>query len=104
MEYIVEENYQQLYRRALNISKQCYETGMITASMVADGNLYTDIKEGEVYIYLLGGLGRSVYHGATFKAIDDKQTKMTIFSNYGGSWYSRLKKQYTGECQTCSCE
>lgn len=101
--YTVDENYQIVYKRALDISKECHEAGMITAAQIADGQIYTELKRAEISLYLMGGLGRSMYHGVLFEAIDDTHTNMTIYSRFGGQWFDILKREYTGECKSCFC-
>ena len=101
--YVVDQNYQVVYKRALDMSKECHEQGMITAAQIADGQIYTELKKAEISLYLMGGLGRSMYHGALFEAIDDTHTNMTIYSRFGGQWFDILKREYTGECKSCFC-
>jgi hypothetical protein len=102
--YVVNENYQVVYKRALDMSKECHEMGMITAAQIADGEIYTELKKAEISLYLMGGYGRSMYHGALFEAIDDSHTNMTIYSRFGGEWFDILKREYTGECKSCLCD
>lgn len=79
------ENYQSVYRKIVTNARRCYQGGMITAQMVVQGDLYTDIKKGNVSIALHGGLGISTYANVDIEAITEDKTKVIIY--YGmGSW------------------
>ena len=52
-EKIIEANYQEVYRRIVNGFRTCKDV----VAEVAEGNLYTDIKEGHFDIYLWNVLG-----------------------------------------------
>ena len=75
------ENYQLVYRTILNNARRCYQTGLVTAQMIVQGDLYTDIKTGEVTVALHGGLGVSTYLGIDIRAIGDEMTEVKIFSS-----------------------
>lgn len=49
-EKIIEANYQEVYRRIVSGFRTC-------GDVIAEGNLYTDIKEGHFDIYLRGTFG-----------------------------------------------
>lgn len=103
-EYQVAENYQAVFKRALDKSRECHEMGNLTAVTVAEGQIYSNSNRAELSIYLLGGLGKSMYHGATFEMIDTNKTNMTIYSRFGGEWFNVLSKEFSGECKACFCE
>jgi hypothetical protein len=62
-EKIIEADYQEVYRRVLNGFRTC-KPG------IAEGNLYTDIKEGHFDVYLVGFLGTK--HPGALGMIDIK--------------------------------
>lgn len=64
---MVDKNYEDIYRKSLSKARECYEMGLITGAVIADGQLYPSSKEGEIVIYTMGGLGKSISLGATFK-------------------------------------
>lgn len=104
--YTVDQNYQKLYRTAIDFSHECHDIGLITGALSSDGQLYTDIKEGYVYTYVIGGFGRQMRFGTEIKAINENESNMTIFY-YGGfaeNAMESLYKQYTGKCPGCKCE
>jgi len=103
-EYTVNENYQSLYKRALSKARECHEQGMITAAMIAEGQIYSDLQKAELSIYLSGGLGKSFYHGAEFIAINNDSTTLIIYTKFGGNWFKILKNEFTGECTQCLCK
>lgn len=62
-EKVIEENYQEVYRRILNGFRKC-KPG------IAEGNLYTDIKEGHFDVYLIDVFGGK--HSGVLGVIDLK--------------------------------
>ena len=103
-EYTVNQNYQALYKRGLAKAQECHEGGLLTATIISDGKLYTDLEEAEITIYLMGGLGRQMHHGVTLKAIDKENTLLNIYTYFGVETIETLKKEISGECLTCDCE
>jgi reverse gyrase len=75
----IERNYQPVYRAILERARRCFQFGMITAQMVVQGDLYHDIKSGNVTIALHGGLGVATYVTTDIKAISDTQTRVETF-------------------------
>ncbi|PHM16469.1 MAG: hypothetical protein CJD30_11425 [Sulfuricurvum sp. PD_MW2] len=100
---VVNQNYQRIYKRALDKSRECFEMGLGTAAIIADGQIYTELKEAEMSIYLMGGLGRQMHHTAKFKSIDENNTDMIVYSYFGDLAVDQLKRQFTGECISCGC-
>lgn len=74
--FVAPENYQPVYRKILDQARKCYQTGMITAQMVVQGDLFHDTKTATVTVALHGGLGVDTYQVIDVSAIDDKQTKV----------------------------
>ena len=72
-------NYQGVYRTVLERAQTCYTSGLITAYTTAQGNLYSDIKEGDVSIETHGGLGISVYAAINIKSVSENETRVTTF-------------------------
>lgn len=100
---IVAQNYQELYKRALEKSRECHEGGLLTAAIIADGQIYPDLKEAEISIYLMGGLGRQMQHTAKFKAIDNNTTDLMLYSYFHDQYNDILQREFTGECISCGC-
>lgn len=70
------QNYQQVYRTVLDQARKCYQTGMITAQMVVQGDLYHDIKSGTVSVALHGGLGVDTYQVIDISEAGENNTKI----------------------------
>ena len=99
----VAQNYQNVYRRVLTNARKCWQTGMITAQMVVTGDLYTDLKTGEISVALHGGLGVDTYLGIEMKAIDAERTEVQIY-NALATWErsAKLVQQWVvGEHSEC---
>lgn len=103
--FVINQNYQSLYKHGLQISKECYDFGLITAANITDGQLYTELKEAEITNYTMGGLGRQMRFGATLKSISNNDTNLTIYfyGVYAKENIKILKKQFTGKCNSCAC-
>lgn len=70
------QNYQQVYRTVLDQARKCYQTGMITAQMVVQGDLYHDIKSGTISVALHGGLGVDTYQVIDISETGENETKI----------------------------
>lgn len=103
-EYLIKEGYQELYKRSLDKSRECHETGLLTAAIITEGQIYSELDKAELSIYLIGGLGKSMYHGAEFIKKDYNSTNLIIYSKFGGEWFNILKNEFTGECKNCFCK
>ncbi|HCP77734.1 MAG: hypothetical protein CML16_11130 [Pusillimonas sp.] len=75
--FTADQNYQHVYRKILRQARACHQTGMITAQMVVQGDLYHDIKSGTVSVALHGGLGVDTYQVIDVVAVDGSKTKVT---------------------------
>ena len=102
--YTIDENYQELYHRAVDVTEECYEAGMITAAITSDKKINTDRQEASIAIYMIGGLGKQYQHIAEFKAIDKDVTSLTIFSEISEKSIDIMKRSFTGECKKCYCD
>jgi len=82
---VVEQGYQQVYRTVLTNARRCWQTGMITATMIVNGDLFTDTRSGEISVTLYGGLGPSTYLAFDVRALSDTQTQVTSYAGLS-SW------------------
>jgi len=103
--FTINQNYQTLYKRSLEKSHECYDIGMITAVITTDGQLYSDLKEAEVYTYMIGGFGKQFHFGTTFKYVDNNVTSMTsyMFGGYTEKRIDCMRKIFIGESKNCEC-
>lgn len=96
--FTAHENYQSAYRKILEQARKCYQTGLITAQMVVQGDLFHDTKSGSVTVALHGGLGVDTYQVIDVFAIDDVQTKVSAHYSVGSvEQQSQLLKQWVLE-------
>lgn len=53
--FTVDQDYQAVYRRLLEAERTCFQGGaLITASMIANGELYPDTRSAEITVGLYG--------------------------------------------------
>lgn len=96
--FVAPENYQPVYRKVLDQARKCYQTGMITAQMVVQGDLFHDSKSGVITVALHGGLGVDTYQVIDLNAIDEKQTKIVGHYSLGPvETYGRILKEWVLE-------
>jgi hypothetical protein len=101
--YQFDSNYQQVYRTIVDRARACWQTGMITAQMVVQGDLYTDIRSGTISVALHGGFGVDTYLAIDIVAIGDART--VVHAYYAAqSWEPgarAVKAWVTGTSQEC---
>ncbi|MTI13112.1 hypothetical protein [Sansalvadorimonas verongulae] len=76
----VDENYQSVYRRLQRNVRQCWETGLITAQMRVQSDLYSDIKEGNINVAVVGFAGVDTHLGIDIKGYSDGSTRVTSYN------------------------
>lgn len=94
-EFKVAQNYQPAYRTVTENARACWQTGLITAQMVVQSDLFTDIRKGQVSVALHGGLGVNTYLAVDIDAISDTESMVRIYA-YNGPWarYSERVRQW----------
>ncbi len=102
--FTINENYQSLYKRGVSKVEECHEQGLLTAAITSDSNIYSEIKEANITVYLMGGLGKQMHHAISFKGNQDNTTKLDVYSYFGDETVDILKKEITGECKVCFCK
>lgn len=102
--YIINENYQSLYKKGSSKVEECHEQGLVTAAITSDANIYTDIKQANITVYLMGGFGKQMHHAISFKGNQDNTTKLDVYTYFGDDMLDILKKETTGECSICFCK
>lgn len=101
VEFVAPENYQPVYRKALDQARKCWQTGMITAQMVVQGDLYHDIKSGTITVALHAGYGVDTYQVIDISAIDEHSTKVVGHYSIGPvNQYADILKQWVLENST----
>ena len=99
---MVDKNYEDIYRKSLSKARECYEMGLITGAVIADGQLYPSSKEGEIVIYTMGGFGKSITNGASFKEIEQNKTQIRFYATWGETSLKRMERLFLGEAQGCN--
>lgn len=99
---VLNENYQKIYKRALEKSKECYEFTNFGSGIYVDGQIYSELREAELSIYQRDAFGINMRHGAKIIGIDNNTTELTIFT-YSDFFLDRIKRLYAGECVSCNC-
>lgn len=81
----VDQNYQDVYRKILTPARDCYQTGLITAQQVVQGDLFTDTRRGNVTVAMHGGAGVATYLTIDIAALSDMKTKVTAYYAFQNS-------------------
>lgn len=101
VEFIAPENYQPVYRKTLEQARKCWQTGMITAQMMVQGDLYHDTKSGTITVALHAGYGVDTYQVIDITAIDEHSTKVVGHYSMGSvNKYGAILKQWVLENST----
>lgn len=75
----VDTNYQAVYRTIIERARSCFQAGMITAQMMVQGDLYTDIRSGTISVALHGGLGVDTYLAIDVSAIGENRARVETY-------------------------
>lgn len=76
----VGQNYQQVYRTVIANARKCYQgSAGPMAQNVVTGDLYTDIRSGEISVALHGAAGVDTYLGIDIKALADDRTEVRTY-------------------------
>lgn len=79
----VDADYQTVYRRILEAARPCYQTNLLTASMIVDGDLYPDARSGTVTVGMYGALGPSLYQVIDVRGLDGARSEVTAIFPVG---------------------
>lgn len=88
----VQENYQPVYRKIVTHARERFQGGLITAQMIVQGDLYTDIQSGNVTVALHSGwpVGVDTYMTIDIEALSENQTGITTYYAFG-TWRKHAK-------------
>lgn len=78
------QDYQRVYRTVLDNARRCYQHGMVTATMVVQGDLFTDTRTGVVTVALHGGMGVDTHLGVDVKSLGENRTQVTTYHAMSG--------------------
>lgn len=99
----VDLDYQTTYRRILEAARPCYQTNMITASMIVDGDLYPDTRSGTVTVGLYGALGPSLYQVIDVHGLDGARSEVTAIFPIGPVEMRGIKVKGWAEATSNEC-
>lgn len=95
--FIVKKNYQAAYRPLSEETRRCFQIGLITASWVVHGDLYTDIKRGTITVEMVGGMGTKGLLVVDVSEVDSNSSRIDIMEPPGQqSITPRIKKFFDG--------
>lgn len=98
----VAANYQATYRKVITNARQCWSVGMIGGAMVVTGDLYTDIRSGQIQVGVHGGLGIMLDAVFDIKAVDEGNTRVVISQRYEQSHYTKaIRAWLAGTSDSC---
>jgi hypothetical protein len=100
-EFSTEKNYQQVYRLIMKNADACSKQGLISKP-VTDGQLYTELKAGDIKISVLAPFGKYTHIRVGIEIVDDK-TKVTV-SNDFEAWdglAKAIRDWVTDETDSC---
>lgn len=81
-EFSTDKNYQQVYRTILNNAEACSKQGVISKP-VADGQLYSEMKAGNIKISILAPFGKYTHIRVDINKVNDK-TNVTVSNDFKG--------------------
>lgn len=95
-EVVFESNYQDVYRKVLAKASSMYT---FYPQFAAIGNLYTDIREGEIGVYFVGPVGNvpSGFFLVKYKTENITDAAFCSSSGYGNYFFGSLKKIKEGK-------
>ena len=83
----VNENYQSVYRKIITPARDCWQQGasLLTAQTDVQGELYSDIRKGNVTVTMRGPAGAHTFLTIDVAALLDSKTKITTYYALRGS-------------------
>jgi hypothetical protein len=79
-DFSTDTNYQQVYRTILKNADACSKQGLISKP-VTDGQLYTELKAGDIKISILAPFGKYTHIRVGIELVDG-QTKVTVSNDF----------------------
>lgn len=73
-------DYQSNYRILLDEMRRCMQGGMVTASVIVHGELYSDVRQGVITPTMHGGLGAEVLLIVDVSGDASASTRVTVTS------------------------
>lgn len=99
--FVVNESYQRVYRTIKENGAECWESFLITAATSVSGAMYTDIKEAEVVVSMVGGLGTVTLGFFDIRSVDDNKTRVVVYYSNGAEHFYKLSKSWFYGNKSC---
>jgi hypothetical protein len=80
----IEKNYQPVYRSIIERARSCFEGAAIAAQEIVQGDLYTDLRSGNVSVAMQSIGGVNNYLTIDITALSDNSTKVETYYAYSG--------------------
>lgn len=90
--FTVPINYQAAYRILLDEMRRCMQGGLITATVIVHGDLFTDIHKGVITPTMHGGFGAMPLVVVDIVELDPSSSRMDVLSKSAGSSDPKLLK------------
>jgi hypothetical protein len=100
--FTMQQNYQAAYRAILERQRACEQAGMITASVVVQGDLFTDLQSGTITTALHGGLGVQTMTVIDLKAAGDQATDVVIATAQPAARYAAGIQRWLAGSRECN--
>lgn len=99
----IDENYQTVYRRIVDVARTCYQVNLVTASQIVNADLYSDTRTATISVGMYGALGPQLYQLIDLKAIDDTHTTIDAVYPLGRPdlWGQKLRGWAAGTSAAC---
>lgn len=98
----VDADYQTVYRRIVDVERRCYQGSMITANMMVNADLYTEMKRGEISVGLYGVIAQ-IHQVVDVSGLEDGRTSVTAIYPMGPveKQGEKLRAWATGSATDC---
>jgi hypothetical protein len=105
-EFQVEKNYLVVYRRLLEQARACLQDNLITAQIVAQGDLFPETKSGTVTVAMHAAYGIDTYEVFDVAAVDEDTSKVTAHYWLGNVDHAgrRLKAWVIDNATSCDAQ
>jgi len=100
--FTLPQNYQAAYRAILERQRACEQAGMITASSVVQGDLFTDLQSGTITTTLHGGLGAQTLTVIDLKAQGEQSTEVLISTAQPAARYAAGVQRWLAGSRECN--
>lgn len=79
----LDANYQQVYRRLVDVMRCRYTGNLITASTQVNSDLYTDTQTGSISVGMYGALGAQIWMVVDVRGLQNNHAQVIVMSPRG---------------------